>query len=373
LRAVAQSINDQGGQPQITPRHTFGQTPIGGPQITGANCLLVACAAMDGWRRFERPGDAHTDFWQIRRDGIRCRVEWGRVGGQISGSTSVRDDDAHAVEHVKAKVRAQLRKGFIEVEPQPEPPAQATVPVRAALDAAAAAYRPVEGYPDVLVWNFDTPASGPKSEYFVVDDDNDRAVRFVVREAGSTAEMTRTFVDYVRTYRHLAFDGATHHKHALPHPIGALSHVLFRYPGFGGEAPSLKGRVGSAFPIHDCEIADADTEVLVDARTNGRDSLPYTDWARSPHPVSDLCFALHKAAESNGGWPQFWTESIKENTFKVYAPDSLLRLLACLADSTKDSFMEIRNYRGVMRRLSRTDLSAATPAEMTTFLTGISR
>ena len=328
---------------------------------------------MDGWRRFERSGDAHTDFWQIRRDGIRCRVEWGRVGGKISGSTSVRDDDAHAVEHVKEKARAQLRKGFIEVEPLAEPPPPPTVPVRAALDAAAAMYRPVEGYPDVLVWKFDRPRSGRMSEYFIVDDDNDRAVRFVVREAGSTAEMIRRFVDHVRTYRDLAFDGATHHKHALTDPVGALSHVLFRYPGFGGVAPSLKGRVGSAFPIHDCEIADADTEVLVDARTSGRDSLPYTDWTRSPHPVTDLRLALRKAAASNGGWPRFWTESIKDKTFKVYAPDSLARFLACLADATEDSFIEIRNYRGETRRLRRTDLSAATPADMTTFLTDTRR
>jgi hypothetical protein len=35
--------------------------------------------------------------------------------------------------------------------------------------------------------------------------------------------------------------------------------------------------------------------------------------------------------------------------------------------------MEIRNYRGEKRRLRPTDLSAATPAEMTTFLTGARR
>lgn len=322
-----------------------------------------------GWRRFERSTDARIDFWQIRRDGIRCRIEWGRIGGRQRGMTFVRDSEVHAAEHVEAKVRAQLRKGYLDVEPRPAPQTSPAIPIRAALDAAAATYRTVDGYPDVLVYRFANPRHGPTSEYLIVDDDNDRAIRFVVRENGLTTEMIRTFVDHVRAHRDLAFDGATHHKHALPQPVGALHHALFRYPGFGHEASTMKGRVGSAFPIHDCEIAYADTEVLVDARTTGRHAMPYTDWTRSPHPISDLRFTLLKAASPNGGWPQFWTESIQEKTFKVYGPEALTNFLICLADATDDSFMEIRNYRGEQRTLHRADVGAATQAEIAAFLT----
>ncbi len=45
--------------------------------------------------------------------------------------------------------------------------------------------------------------------------------------------------------------------------------------------------MASAFPIFDCEIGDAGTEVLVDARIRGHGLLPYTRWERVPtYPVA---------------------------------------------------------------------------------------
>lgn len=115
-----------------------------------------------------------------------------------------------------------------------------------------------------------------------------------------------------------------------------------------------------AFPIFDCEIGDADTEVLVDARIRGHDHMPYTDWNREPRPVIDLRFDVHPS--------RFGVE----RTFKVYGLAELERLLQVLPGAAADSWVEIRSYRGDIMRLNPLMVTTAAAAltDVASFIDG---
>lgn len=132
-------------------------------------------------------------------------------------------------------------------------------------------------------------------------------------------------------------------KVALPKSVGGLSHVLFCSPALGQSHrahPAIADRVASAFPIFDCEIGDADTEVLVDARIHGHASLPYTRWHRGPQPVIDLRFDIQ---------PSFYRRQPK---FLVFQPSDLENLLHALPAATPGSWLELRSFRGDVARFT---------------------
>ncbi len=98
--------------------------------------------------------------------------------------------------------------------------------------------------------------------------------------------------------------------------------------------------MASAFPVFDCEIGDADSEVLVDARIHGHGSLPYTLWDREPWPVVDLRFDIR---------PSSYRRVLK---FLVFQPSDLENLLRVLAAATPDSWLEARSCQGEIERFT---------------------
>jgi hypothetical protein len=303
---------------------------------------------MATWRRFERDGD----WFEIRREGIRCYLGWSPG----KGSVTVLDDEAHAQRHVDKKVREWQRKGFAEVAPRVEPePDPGTLVVPAILERETKPwftpepYQPVVGLADVVC-----QATTAFIRYLVLRDGGRSAIAVTITAASHDPATAADFLRAVAADRDLPFDGRSHHKVALPHPVGTFSHALFCSPALGGAAPALPGKVGSAFPIHDCEIGDADTEVLVDARTSGRLGFNHADWSRTPQPVVDLRFQVP---------PRY-----KEKTFKVYTRKDLGKLLDALPDAAPDSWVELRSYRGDTLHLTLDTLTATTSDDVDRFL-----
>lgn len=323
---------------------------------------------MTDWRRFERGEGGEREYWQIRQEGIRCFLGWGREGGRHTGSTTVAGDEQHARAHAAKKIRERLRKGFVEV---PGPPAPGGDPDALVVDTIADAqtkpafglarprYLPVDGFADVVCHASVWPDSPRMSfhHYLVLSDHGRRAVGFNVRESSHRAVLVAAFLETIAARRDLAFDGLSHHKIALDRPAGPFSHALVCSPALGGAAaayPAISARVATAFPIHDCEIGDADTESFVDARIHGHGSLPYADWDREPRPVLDLRYDIQ------GPRP------VRDGAFKVYPGYRLDGFLGDLAEAAPGSWLELRNFRGVVRRITAPDL----PGDLDRFLTG---
>ncbi|WP_431966039.1 WGR domain-containing protein [Actinacidiphila sp. bgisy160] len=320
---------------------------------------------MARWRRFESPGAGGTEYREIRQEGIRCFLRWGSVGANDTGSTSTLDDEEHARRHAARKIGEWLRKGFTEVDPSPDAGLHPEATVLDVLRAGprphspAAEYLPVEGYEEVYRRVLAPGRPGGFHEYVVLRDDGRSAVRFAVRADRSDAAAVSAFLDLVSTRRDLAFDGLSHHKVPLPEPVGAFSHALFCAPALGrgcAAYPAIADRVAAAFPVFDCEIGDADPEVLVDARIHGHGSLPYADWARLPRPVVDLRFDVR---------PSHYRPV---RTFKVFGTADLEALMAALPGADPASRLEVRSFRGETRRLTPAEVPPL--AEVTAFLHG---
>lgn len=324
---------------------------------------------MGHWRRFERVQDGACEFWQIRQEGIRCFIDWGRDGSRRGGSTTVALlDERHAKSHVEKKIRGQLRKGFLELAGLPAPigdPDALVVETIADAQAKPAyglprpQYRPVEEFRDVVCHAQIYPKSPGKGfyHYLILRDQGRSALAFNVRESSHRPEAVAGFLETVVTVRDLPFDGQSHHKIALSRPVGPFSHALLCSPALGQAAvayPAIAAKVATAFPIYDCEIGDADAEVFVDARIHGHGALPYSDWARRPHPVVDLRFDIQ------GPYPE------RDRRFKVYQRPRLDTLLPKLAAAAPDSWLELRSFRGEVRRLTPTNLAA--PSDLHRFL-----
>ncbi len=318
-----------------------------------------------GWRRFERLSGGKSEYREISQEGIRCSVRWGSVGGSRKASTSTLNDEKHARRHAARKIGELLRKGFVEVEPVPdEAELDQASPVldviRAGFGAAgpASEYLPVDGFDEVYCRIHSSHVMG-FHEYVVLCEQGRRAARFVVRGKSHEGGAVSAFLDFVCARRGLAFDGRSHHKVRMPIPVRRFTHALFCAPPLGQAYqayPALAPRVATAFPIFDCEIGDADPEVLVDARIHGHGALPYSDWGREPQPVVDLRFDIEHS------------DHRREKTFKVYRPTDFEGLLAVLPDATAQSWLEARSFRGEVRRF--TPGSAASVTEGTSFILG---
>jgi hypothetical protein len=74
----------------------------------------------------------------------------------------------------------------------------------------------------------------------------------------------------------------------------------------------------------------------VDARIR---TLRWSDWSRPPVPVADLRFDIKS------------TRSGRNSVFKVYDLEYLRKILDILAAATPDSWLEVRSFRGDIRRV----------------------
>ncbi|MFI0349965.1 WGR domain-containing protein [Actinomadura sp. 9N407] len=300
-------------------------------------------------RYFEKTDKGVVRRWDITLDGIRCRMAWGVAGGVMRGLSMTLDDEAHALRHFTKKIGEKERAGYVEVAPGPEtqalrakaePDTEADVRL---LDVVRHGdeYEPVAGHAGVVVTFHDFKAGpGPFYEYYIVGEDAGRGLSLVVKKPGHDEAMVSAFLDFVRPRVGLAFEDRSHYKVPLPAPIGPFDHVLFCGPSLTGA--NYGGRLGKVFPIRDCEIGDEDTETFVEARIQGRNSMPSTTWDREPFPVIDLRFDLRRAEgfEELGG-----RTSEREKKFKVYPRAMAERGLRLITEADPGSVLEIRNYR----------------------------
>ncbi|MEV0411409.1 WGR domain-containing protein [Streptomyces sp. NPDC050448] len=318
-----------------------------------------------GWRRFERLQGDGSEYREIRRNGIRCFLRWGAVGTGGKASTSTLLDAEHAGRHASRKINEWLRKGFAEVDRPPfdaaeldrQTPVLAVIKASTGPHAPQPAYLPVDGFDEVYHHAHAPDHPMGFHEYFVLRDEGRSAVRFAVRAQCHDPAGVHAFLSFLDTRRDLAFDGRSHHKVPLPEPVGPFTHALFCAPALGQACvayPAIAARVATAFPVFDCEIGDADSEALVDARIRGHGSLPYGDWARRPHPAADVRFDIQ---------PSFHRRT---QTFKVYGSAGLERLMELLPAATPQSWLEVRSFRGETRRF--TPDTAVSPAEAVSFL-----
>ncbi|MFI6360995.1 WGR domain-containing protein [Streptomyces sp. NPDC050743] len=300
------------------------------------------------WRRFERQATT-LEYWEIRQEGIRCFLRWGSDRTPGKASTTTLDDEVQARRHTARKINERLRKGFTEVAPARDPAeAEAETPVLDVITRAAGPYAPAAHY--LPVDSFDqvyrrahTP-DHPMGffEYYVLRDHGRSAVRFTVGAGSHQDGIVAAFLELLCSERDLAFDGRSHHKVPLPSLVGPFDHALFCSPALGRACaahPAAADRVATAFPVFNCEIADEDLEVLVDARIHGRTALPYSDWGRAPQPVVDLRFDIQPS-------PYRRTQA-----FKVYRSADLQKLMDVLPKASPQSWLEVRSFRGGTMRL----------------------
>ena len=333
---------------------------------------------MSETRCFEKVTGRVVQRWQISREGIRCHMSWGRVGGRQLGQTMTLGNEAHAERHFKKKISEKKREGYVEVNVDP-----VIKPVRASAEAMADASLfdvmleekkhlysrdyagvPVEGRERVFVTflnNLNMPEES-LYDYLVLSADERRGVQFIVKNRGHDLAHMSAFLDFVCPRVDLAFDGRSHHKIALPSAVGQFGHVLFCAPSLCHN--QFMGRLGMVFPIFDCEIGDQDTEVLVDARFNSRASIsfPFTTWDREPFPVIDMKFDLH----SENGFKELGGRTpFREKRFKVYPRETLEQTLRILSVATAGSRLEIRNYRSDVLMVTPANLTRGLPPRLT--------
>ncbi|MEV0380282.1 WGR domain-containing protein [Nonomuraea sp. NPDC050643] len=336
-------------------------------------------------RTFEKRAHDVVRLWQIEREGIRCHMSWGVAGGVLRGSSTTLDDEAHAERHFHQKIREKRRQGYTEVvdtalEPGPEPaPAPAPDPdpdpfrdvklldlprAGAGLDG----YEPFGERAGVYVR---AGLSGRRADmgfwhYLVLTGDERRALVFNVRGRSHDPGLAGAFLDFLQPRRELAFDGASHHKVPLDTPIGPFTHALFCSPMLSRNVHG--GRVAWVFPIHDCEIGDADTETFAEARIEGRGALPNSAWDRDPCPVTDLRFDLRSA---DGPFPNRGDRTtMRQAKFRTGKLEDLTWLLPLLATSSPESHLQVRSYRGEILTLRCADLTADTLAGVRRFVHG---
>ncbi|WP_067485974.1 hypothetical protein [Actinomadura hibisca] len=315
---------------------------------------------MTQWHRFEKKQGDRVLWWRIRQEGIRCFMQWGHGTERAHGSTSMTlDDERMAARHLQRKVRERERKGYADagvetVKPRrsPGPPLEGREPV-AGREGVYVQHFPFEGGP------------GPFRDYLVMCGDG-HALTLIVKDPGYDADAMSTLLDFLEPRCDLAFDGRSHHKVALPEPILGFTHALFCSPALAGGVYAGQG-VGKVFPIFDCEIAGTDTEVLVEARIRGRDSLPFSTWDREPHPVRDFRYEIASASGEPFGYTG--RTVLRDPKFKAYGrPVMLAERLDLLPLATPDSWLEIRSHRGATRTVTPADHTPALAAELETFL-----
>ncbi|GAA2632880.1 hypothetical protein SMC26_30450 [Actinomadura fulvescens] len=344
---------------------------------------------MSEWRTFEkRTGDV-VRRWRIRREGIRCHLAWGLAGGATRGSSMTLDDETHAERHLQRKINEKRRQGYVEVAagtpsedaaPAPGHPADAKLldvmrehaenKRAGSWENTWAGHEPVPKHEGAYVKHFPFEGGpGPFREYLVLVDDGRKGLQFVVKDQGYDAEAVSAFLGFVIPRWHLAFDGASHHKVPLDVPVGPFSHVLFCAPSLC-HGPDHGGRMGEVFPVHDCEIADADTETFVEARVKGRsrETIASTTWDREPFPVTDLRYELQSTI---GTFESLSRSALRQKKFKTGNRELLERLLPLLIESTPESFVEVRSFRGDVVAVTRRDLTPDTLPGLDRFVRGL--
>lgn len=324
-------------------------------------------------RSFEKRAGGVVRLWQIERESIRCHMAWGVEGGDLRGKSMTLDDEAAAQRHFRQKIREKERQGYTEVVDTPEP-APAPDPMRdiKLLDLPSAGvgltgYEQLDGRDGVYV-KADLRGRPDRSfwRYLVLTDDERRALTFNIKDASHDPDLAGAFLDFLRPHRELAFDGGSHHKVPLDAQIGPFTHVLFCSPRLSRDL--YDGRVAWVFPIYDCEVGDADTEAFVEARIEGRGSLPQSTWDRDALPVTDLKFDLRS---TDGPFPGRGDRtSMTQATFKTGNLDHLTWLVSLLAVSTPKSSIQVRSYRGEILTLLRADLTSNTLANVSRFVHG---
>ncbi|GAB3346141.1 hypothetical protein RMN56_09335 [Micromonospora halotolerans] len=319
---------------------------------------------MTVWRRFERTQDGATEYFEIRREGIRCFVRWGSTSRRRESTTVVLLDEDHARRHLDKKIKEWLRKGFTEVAAPAEAedePETLVVPTILKMQTkpwfTPEDYLPVGGFIDVVCQAILPPnGTGGFYRYLVLREAGRSAISFNIKQTSHDPARVAAFLDLVTENRDLPFDGKSHHKIPLPQPVGQFSHALFCSAALGrpmSAYPAIAASVASAAPIYDCEIGDADPEVVVDARIHGHGSLNRVDWDRSPQPAFDARFDISSRR--------------RERTFKVYTLGDLPGMLSDLHSATPDSWLEIRRFRGDLKRLGPADVMPGTAREANVF------
>lgn len=316
----------------------------------------------------KRAGDV-VRLWRIRREGIRCHMTWGVEGGVLRGSSMTLDDEAQAERHFRQKISEKRRQGYTEVaetaESAPRPGPMRDTKLLDLLSLSG--YERLDGRESGYVKaGLSGRADRSFWRYLVLTDDERRALTFNIRDASHDPDLAKAFLDFLQPHWGLAFDGSSHHKVPLDAPIGPFTHALFCSPRLSRNLHG--GRVAWVFPIYDCEVGDADTETFVEARVEGRGSLPQSAWDRDPCPVTDLKFDLDSADGPFPGRPD--RTAVKQAKFRTGNLDHLTRLLSLLAASTSKSYIQVRSYRGEILTLLRADLTSDTLANVSRFVHG---
>ncbi|MFD9003031.1 WGR domain-containing protein [Streptomyces sp. NPDC059582] len=329
-------------------------------------CSHVLEELVGDWRRFELLQGAKSEYREVRQEGIRCFLRWGATGTSGKASTSTLDDEQHAGRHASRKINAWLRKGFTEVErPADAAELDHQTPVIDVIKASSrphapvSTYLPVDGFEETYHHSHAPDHPMGFHEYFVLRDQGRSAVRFTVLGRCHDPAAVSSFLAALGAWRDLPFDGRSHHKVPLPEPVGPFSHALLCAPALGQACiayPAIAARVATAFPIFDCEIGDADPEVLVDARIHGHGALRYSDWTRQAQAVVDLRFDVQSSNYR------------RTQTFKVFRSADLKALLDVLPVASAQSWLEIRSFRGEIRRF--TPETATSISEVSSFLHG---
>ncbi|MEU8264789.1 hypothetical protein AB0C02_29745 [Micromonospora sp. NPDC048999] len=324
---------------------------------------------MTVWRRFERTQGDATEYFEIRREGIRCFLRWGSTSRRRESTTIVLLDEDHARRHLDKKIKERLRSGFAEVatpaEAEGEPDAL-VVPTILEMQTkpwfTPEDYLPVDGFIGVVCQAILPPDGiGGFYCYLVLRTAGRSAISFNVQQTSHDPAKVAAFLDLVTENRDLPFDGKSHHKIPLPQPVGQFSHALFCSAELGrpmSAYPAIAARVATAAPIYDCEVGDADPEAVVDARIHGHGSLNHADWARSPQPAFDARFDISARR--------------RERNFKVYNLRDLPGMLNDLQSASSESWLEIRRFRGDLKRLGPADVSPSTAREVEQFLLALS-
>lgn len=319
---------------------------------------------------FEKRAGGAVRYWQIEREGIRCRTSWGVVGGVLRGHSMTLDDEAEAERHFRRKVREKQREGYVEVEsdaPEPEPEPDPLRDTRL-LDLPHSleglqGHEPLDGWDRVYV-KHQVLRDRSFWSYLVLTDDERRGLTFKVKEPVDDPARVEAFLDFIGPRREVAFDGRSHHKVPLEAPIGPFTHALFCSPRLSRQLNL--GRTAWVFPIYDCEIGDADNETFVEARIEGRGSLPQSTWDRDPLPVTDLKYDLRSA---DGPFEGRGTRTeLHRPKFKTGTLDQVAQLLAMLEVSTAESRVEVRNYRGEILPLAPADVTPSTLDNVSRFV-----
>jgi predicted DNA-binding WGR domain protein len=72
-------------------------------------------------RRFECVAGSANKFWEVRVDGVRVHVRFGRRGTNGQSETKTMDTPAAAQRYMNTKINEKRRKGYVEIVPTARP------------------------------------------------------------------------------------------------------------------------------------------------------------------------------------------------------------------------------------------------------------